>query len=154
MLQSSLSENAKSTAYCGLYCADCNRSKGRFFALLSELDRSLAELNFEKYAAYKARTNAPAFADYPVFVGVLSAIKELACVGCRDKPEDADCKIRRCVLAKGIAGCWDCSIASDCAVLAPIAKAHASLAHNHACIRDCGLERWSDKRGRHYSWDP
>jgi hypothetical protein len=68
------------TAYCGLYCSDCNRSKTELFELIATLEQWLTTLKFEQYAAYKASTNAPQFAEYPAFLRVLNAIKELACV--------------------------------------------------------------------------
>jgi hypothetical protein len=140
------------TAYCGLYCSDCNRSKAEFFDLVGSLQQALAALNFDKYAAYKAATD-PHFAEYPSFLRVLNGMKELTCVTCTDERNTSPCKIRKCVLEKGIAGCWDCESTSSCEFLAPLFKRHSSLAHNHRCIRKYGVDHWSDKRGKHYSWD-
>jgi hypothetical protein len=141
------------TAYCGLYCSDCNRSKSDLFELVAKLEQWLAVLKFEQYAAYKASTNAPQFAEYPAFLRVLNAIKELACVTCTNKVDSAGCQVRKCVLDKGIAGCWDCTSSASCDLLAPLLKAHPCLEHNHTCIRECGVDNWSDRRGKHYSWD-
>jgi hypothetical protein len=83
------------TAYCGLYCSDCNRSKTELFELIATLEQWLTTLKFEQYAAYKASTNAPQFAEYPAFLRVLNAIKELACVTCADKVDSAGCQVRK-----------------------------------------------------------
>jgi len=49
-----MAEAKNYTAYCGLYCADCNRSKSDLFELVAKLEQWLTVLKFEKYAAYKA----------------------------------------------------------------------------------------------------
>jgi hypothetical protein len=147
-----MEEATNYTAYCGLYCFDCNRSKSEFFRLIADMEQWLTALKFDQYAAYKASTN-PQFAEYPAFRRVLKSAKDLACVTCRDEANTSPCRIRKCVLDKGIAGCWDCASASSCELLAPLFRAHSSLAHNHRCIREHGIDNWSDKRGKHYSWD-
>ncbi len=141
------------TAYCGLYCQDCNRSKAELFEQIGSLQQSLSALKFNKYARYKAELGSSEFDEYPAFLRVLSGIKELACITCTDERNTSPCKIRKCVLGKGIAGCWNCESASSCELLAPMLKRHIGLAQNHRSIREYGVDNWSDKRGKHYSWD-
>jgi hypothetical protein len=147
-----MAKSRNPTACCGLYCADCNRSKAEFFQLAAALEQWLADLKFDQYAAYKA-AQTPLFAEYPAFARVLKGIGELACVTCADEANASPCRIRKCVLDKGIAGCWDCADASTCDILAPIVRAHPAVERNHRCIRQYGLDDWSGQRGKHYSWD-
>jgi len=91
-----MAEATNYTAYCGLYCFDCNRSKSEFFRLIADMEQWLTALKFDQYAAYKASTN-PQFAEYPAFRRVLKSAKDLACVTCRDEANTSPCRIRKCL---------------------------------------------------------
>lgn len=147
-----MAEGKNYTARCGLYCADCNRSKTELTELAAALEDQLHRNNFDKYAAYKAPTS-PEFGDYPIFLAVLRAVRDLACETCAEKGSEASCQTLRCVLSKGLPGCWECSETSGCGLLAPLKQRHPFLEHNHECIRQYGIDEWHYKRGKHYSWD-
>lgn len=140
------------TAYCGLYCRDCIPVNERLFAAVDELDDLLADVQFEKYAALKAAKES-AFRDYRTFVRVLGAMKGLKCKtlctegGCKD-----GCRIRACVMEKGLRGCWQCSMSGTCELHVPMKDFHPDLVHNLQMIKQYGPDDWSDKRGRHYNW--
>jgi len=148
-----MEETRNSTAYCGLYCPDCNRSKAELFEQIGSLQQSLSVLNFDKYARYKADLGSSEFGEYPTFLRVLNDIKELACITCRDERNSSPCKIRKCAIDKGLAGCWECESVSGCELLAPMFKRHIGLAQNHHAIREYGIDNWSGNRGKHYRWD-
>jgi len=116
------------------------------------MEECLVTLKFDGYAKYKTKTN-PEFGEYPAFERVLKAIKELECVTCKDKADDASCKIRQCVLSKEMNGCWECNGSEGCELLVPMKKIHSCIEHNHQVIKDHGYERWSNQRANHYDWD-
>lgn len=140
------------TASCGLYCADCNRSKTELIALASTLEKQLHSIRFDKYAAYKAAAS-PEFGEYPVFLQVLQAISGLGCETCNCKSSEVSCHTRKCVLSKRLQGCWECPEVATCALLEPLKQRHPFLEHNHNCIRQFGIDNWHNQRGKHYSWD-
>jgi hypothetical protein len=147
-----MSGDERYTAYCGLYCKDCIPSNERLFRTVDELDGLLDELQFEKYAALKAK-ELPAFADYTTFSRVLGELKSLECKelciegGCKE-----DCRIRACVREKGIRGCWQCEKFEACELHESLKSYHPGLVHNLRMIKLYGPDDWSDKRGRHYKW--
>ncbi len=142
------------TACCGLYCPDCIPANKELFALAGKLDGMLAELDFAKYADYKAAGGNAAFAGYATFAEVLQAIRGLECRAlCCDGGNKAGCAVRQCVVAKGYAGCWECDGFRECGLLAPMKLNHLDLDHNLTMIREHGAEEWAPKRGRHYHWD-
>ncbi len=79
-----MTEDAKHTAYCGLYCKDCIPSNHAFFELVNGLRAQLTALGFEDYAALKSQ-RLDVFRDYPTFARVLDAIAALKCLApCRE----------------------------------------------------------------------
>ncbi len=141
------------TARCGLYCRDCIPANKALFATVDRLEGLLTELDFAKYAAYKATGNA-AFAGYPTFAAVLTAIKGLECrKQCGDGGGNAGCAVKKCAAGKNYAGCWECAAVRECGLLAPLKANHEDLEHNLTMIREHGLDEWAPKRGRHYRWD-
>jgi hypothetical protein len=140
------------TAYCGLYCRDCIPCRRTLFSLAGDLEAELAGARFEEYARLKTRADA-AFADYPAFLGVLRAIRGLECrEPCRSGGGKAVCAVRDCVLARGLAGCWDCGESGTCGLLAPLLRFHPNLEHHLDLIRQEGPGAWSAKRRGHYPW--
>jgi len=140
------------TSYCGLYCRDCIPSNRRLFALVGDLERKLAELHFEEYAALKARGDV-AFGDYQKFLRVLQSIRGLECKApCRAGGGKASCAVRDCVLARELLGCWECQQHRTCQLLDPLKRFHPNLEYHLDLIRREGIDAWSAKRKGHYSW--
>jgi hypothetical protein len=140
------------TAYCGLYCKDCIPSDEKLFRIADEIGDLLDGLQFEKYAALKAKT-LPEFADYPAFARVLRALKGIECKAlCTEGGCKENCLIRACVRGKGLRGCWLCGKFEACGLLESMKNYHPGLVHNLRMIRQHGPDDWSDKRGRHYNW--
>jgi hypothetical protein len=140
------------TSYCGLYCRDCIPSNGGLFALAAELERKLADLHFEEYAAHKAKGDA-VFSGYQEFVRVLQAIRSLECPApCRAGGGKRSCAVRDCVLGRWLSGCWECPEYRTCELLGPLRRFHPNLEHHLDVIRREGMDGWSEKRKGHYSW--
>jgi len=145
------------TAYCGLYCGDCIPGNERLYELASELRELLSETGFAHYAAFKSN-KVSAFKDYDAFINVLDSFEKLRCHnGCRKGPSSeagctTDCKIRVCAIEKGLDGCWDCGQVTDCERIDKVAGFHPGLWQNLTAIREEGIGRWTDLRGRHYKW--
>ncbi len=140
------------TSYCGLYCRDCIPSNRELFALAAELERKLADLHFEEYAAHKAKGDA-VFGGYQEFVRVLQAIRSLECQApCRAGGGKSSCAVRDCVLGRRLPGCWDCAEYRTCELLGPLRRFHPNLEHHLDLIRREGIDGWSAKRKGHYSW--
>jgi len=141
------------TAYCGLYCGDCIPSHARLFELLDELRRLAADLNLDSYAELISRRDE-AFADYPVFAKMLDALVGLRCSGpCRAGGGKPTCAIRDCARGRGLEGCWECAGRSECDLLGPLRSFHGgTIDGNLDAIAECGMEEWSERRGKHYPW--
>jgi len=140
------------TAYCGLYCGDCIPSNRRLFELARDLEAELGRVRFEEYAALKVAADA-AFAEYPAFLNVLRSIRGLECPApCRAGGGKPVCAVRDCVLARRLAGCWECGEHGTCRPLAPLLRLHSNLVHHLELIRREGPDKWSGKRLGHYPW--
>jgi hypothetical protein len=148
------------TTYCGLYCGDCIPSKKELFAAAAHLQKLLAALQFEKYAELKAgqtywsQSNS-AFRQYPQFLEVLQAIRELECTStCREGGgwKGGRCAVRNCAMEKGLAGCWECAEYKSCPNLEPLLRFHPNLAYHLELIRSEGVENWASGRKGHYPW--
>jgi hypothetical protein len=147
-----MADQARYTAYCGLYCQDCIPSDRRLFDLLDELDGRIEELQLEKYAALKAEKEE-AFRDYPAFVAVLQALRRLRCESpCAEGGCKPGCAIRACVREKGYDGCRGCGDFESCRLLAPLTAHHPGLLHNLRMIKAYGPWGWSGRSGKHYRW--
>jgi hypothetical protein len=140
------------TSYCGLYCLDCIPSNKCLFETLRVFEKQLDKVNFEKYAQLKSGANST-FKKYKDFTAVLNEIKKLECKAtCRENGGIADCKIRACAISKNYEGCWNCRDFRTCELLLPIKEIHKLLDFNLELIKNQGIEYWSAKRGKHYSW--
>jgi hypothetical protein len=140
------------TSYCGLYCLDCVPSNRCLFETVEKFENQLKKVGFEKYVQLKSNTNVT-FKKYTDFLEVLTAIKNLECKApCRENGGFVDCKIRSCAIGKDYEGCWECDDFKSCELLSPIKKIHPLLDYNLALIKSNGIDNWSAKRGKHYSW--
>ncbi len=153
-------DDSRLTSYCGLYCKDCIPSKTEFYAVADRLQGLLEELQFVKYAGLKAgqtywaEANS-AFKHYPEFLAVLQAIRDLECPSiCREGGgyKGDRCEIKKCAVAKGFDGCWQCSDYQSCRLLEPMKSFHPYLEEHLALIKTEGMENWSKKRKGHYTW--
>lgn len=151
-------EDKRNTSYCGLYCPDCIPSNKKLFQLISELEENLEGIKFDKYAELKSKRSS-IFGEYQVFIKVLKEIKKLECSStCRDGPNSIlgcriDCKIRQCAIEKEYEGCWKCDSYRNCVKLSELKINHPLLETNIETIKRFGIEKWPDKRSKHYFWD-
>jgi hypothetical protein len=154
-----MSENRKYTAFCGLYCKDCIPSNHGLFDLAGRLANILDELGFEHYAKLKS-ARIKELEHYDAFRKLLTAMKKLQCeTSCFEGPVsecgcNKDCEMRRCVIEKGLTGCWECTAYKTCEKLAWHKEFHPGMEHNLDMIRQYGIENWLDKKGKHYRWNP
>lgn len=140
------------TSFCGLCCSDCIPSRESLFALADGLDRELAALRFEEYAALKGEGDET-FRDYSVFLSVLRAIRELRCPGpCREGGGRSRCAVRDCAQDRGCAGCWECEERPCCERLDRLRAVHPHLDAHLDLIRELGPADWFKKRREHYRW--
>ncbi len=103
-------------AYCGLYCGDCYRYKGKLADLARDLRKELRAEKFDRTAEkMSASSFFAAFKNYPQAYEVLGQIVKLRCKrACRDGGGIPVCKIRDCCRKKGIDGCWLCDEFETC----------------------------------------
>ena len=153
-------DNSQLTSYCGLYCQDCIPSKTELYAVAARLQGLLEELQLSKYAelkagqTYWAEANL-AFTHYPEFMAVLNAIRGLECTSpCREGGgyKGDRCEIKKCAIAKGFEGCWECGDYQSCKLLVPMKSFHPHLEEHLILIKTEGIKNWSKKRKGHYSW--
>ncbi len=103
-------------AYCGLYCGDCYRHKGRLADLARDLRKELRQEKFDKTAEILAG-NAffKVFKNYQQCYEVLGEIVKLRCKrSCRGGGGPPVCMIRQCCRNKNIEGCWLCDDSETC----------------------------------------
>ncbi len=136
------------TSFCGLCCSDCIPSHPGLFALADDLERLLGNLQFDEYAALKSAATVE-FGEYPAFLAVLHAIRDLRCPGpCREGGGKPLCAIRECVQDRGYAGCWECE-ERPCSERLD----HLRAVHPHLdLVRELGPADWFEKRREHYHW--
>lgn len=109
-------DNKDLIAYCGLYCGDCYRYKGKLADLARDLRKELRAEKFDK-TAEKMSTNSffATFKDYPQCYEVLGQIVKLRCKrACRGGGGPPVCKIRACCEKLNIEGCWQCDEFETC----------------------------------------
>jgi hypothetical protein len=126
--------------------------------VIDKLIDLLDKAGFEHYAKFKS-ARVKEFQNYESFVKVLSEMRKLKCeTTCFEGPIseygcNPNCKMRQCVIDRGIAGCWDCNDYKGCEKLEFHKKFHPGMEHNLDMIKEYGLENWLDKKGKHYTWD-
>ena len=150
------------TAYCGLYCPDCNRLRSRASELARDLIAELDSSRFDKYAEAKSSwANQPNKREelkyYPQFRNILETIIELKC----EKPcrlgggcPTFSCKIMECCLARGLDGCWQCDTFEECGKLDFLKPLHGdTIMENLKAIREYGIDNWVEHRRKFYVWE-
>lgn len=151
------------TAYCGLWCGGCISGNHELFDAVRRLKNLLEENHFENYAAYKAgagKNPVPAFAAYPAFLEVLSAIPGIECnPTCYNGPRSEsvgctpECPLRVCAIEKGLEGCWKCDSRDACPDFLELDGRHPELQDNIRCLREHGAEDWTRYRTPVNIWE-
>ena len=137
-------------AYCGLYCGDCYRHKGRLADLARDLRKELRQEKFDVTAG-KMAENAffRVFKNYPQCYEVLGEIVKLRCKrSCRGGGGLPVCRIRQCCQNKNIEGCWQCIEFQTCKKLDFLKPFHED-AHlkNLQLLEKAGIDSFNiDKR--------
>jgi hypothetical protein len=119
-------QDEKLIAYCGLYCGDCHGFTGKIPDLARDLRKELREIHYDKFAAFISTYSfGKDFKNYDECYKVLGAMVKFRCrKGCRSGGGSPFCKIRKCVLKKGLDGCWECSEFEDCKELVFLEPVH------------------------------
>jgi len=153
-----MTDNEKYTAFCGLYCKDCIPSNKELFATINKLATLLDTLGFEHYAKFKS-TKVKELENYDVFRKLLTEMQKLECKSnCFEGPVsecgcNKNCEMRKCVIERKIAGCWECNAYKLCEKNKFHRIFHPGMEHNLDMIKEFGVENWLDKKGQHYQWD-
>jgi len=106
----------KHIAYCGLCCLDCHGFVQKIPDLARDLRKELRASRYKQFADFMAGTGfGKVFNGYDQCYEVLGAMVKFRChKGCRDGGGNPFCKIRKCCMKKGYAGCWQCNDFEDC----------------------------------------
>ena len=148
-------QEAELTAYCGLYCGDCLRYKSKAADLARDLQDELRKVKFDKYAEVKSAF-VKELEHYEECRQVLDAIVKLGCdTPCRAGGDGClqPCEIKRCVQSKHLEGCWECGEFERCNKFEFFKLLHGDTAkENLRKIREYGLSKWVEHRGKFYSW--
>ncbi|MGD9123709.1 MAG: DUF3795 domain-containing protein [Desulfarculaceae bacterium] len=147
--------NLEFAACCGIYCPDCFFYQNRFSRPARRLRESLAELEFEKYAAIKSEFGK-ALEHYDQFQQVLDFLAHTECQepcrpqdGCVGRP----CAIMECAAVKGLEGCWQCPDMEACNKFEFMKPRCGDMPkENLRQIKKLGLEKWVEKRSPYYVW--
>lgn len=138
-------------AYCGLYCGDCYRYKGRLADMARDLRKEMRAEKFSDTAVKMAESAFfKAFKNYPECYEVLGEIVKLRCKrSCRGEGGPPVCKIRECCRKNGIDGCWECDDFETCKKLYFLKPYHED-AHikNLRLLKKSGVESFID--GKRY----
>ena len=149
-------EEARLTAYCGLYCGDCLRFRSQAAELSRDLLAELKSMQFERYAKVK-KAAVKELEHYNECIDVLDAIVKLGCdtpcqlggEGCSNKP----CEVKICAQAKKLNGCWECDIFETCDKFDFLIPVHGDTTKgNLRKIREYGPDGWAKHRNRFYPW--
>jgi len=144
------------TAYCGLFCRDCLRYKGKIpdaaRVLLSEMERR----KFDNYAEAKMKFDKR-FENYTVFIDVLRGIAELDCdKSCRKGGgcSGFECPIVQCCLEQKYEGCWQCDQLTSCNKFDFLQPFHGETPKNNcAYLHDNGFDNFIAHKQAFYIWD-
>jgi hypothetical protein len=143
------------TAYCGLYCGDCIRYRSKAIDLAEDLAEELHKIKFDKYAEIR-KDSVEEFKHYKEFRRVLDAIAKLQCdIPCRLGGDGClePCEIKKCVQAKNLEGCWECDEFETCKKFDFLKAFHGETPRdNLRKIKEHGLHRWANYRGKCYPW--
>lgn len=150
------------TAYCGLYCGDCNRFRSRSSDLARDLLTELQNTHFDKYAEVKSSSvdqadSKEVFKNYEKCREVLEAIVNLQCNSpCRvgGGCSSFSCKVLECCMANGLEGCWECDRFENCDNLHFLESMHhITPVENLKTIKKYGIDSWTDHRREFYIWE-
>ena len=133
--------NENIVAYCGLYCGDCFGYKGIVADLARDLRKELRQSKFDRFAE---SVPFKEFQHYKESYEVLGAMVRFRCKrACRGGGGPPFCKIRKCCLKNGFAGCWECDQIENCDKLKFLEPVHKD-AHikNLKNIKKLGVEKW------------
>jgi hypothetical protein len=114
-----MSKKTDLIAYCGLYCATCPALTGSIANLAKDLRKELKRSKCDKAASGLAKIPTfAAFKHYDKFDELLVALTQMQCKKpCRAGGGSPNCQIRKCVVDKGLTGCWQCGDFTKCATL-------------------------------------
>ena len=144
------------TAYCGLFCRDCLRYRGKISDAARSLFVEIERGNFAHYAEVKMKFDK-SFENYSVFIDVLRKIADLECKeSCRKGGGCAsfDCPILRCCLEKKYQGCWQCDQLTNCNNFDFLKPFHGETPKNNCIdLRNNGFENFTTRKQAFYIWD-
>ena len=136
-------EGKELIAYCGLYCGDCYRYKGKIADLARDLRKELRQEKFDMTAETMSQISFFAdFKNYSQCYELLGEMVKLRCKRtCRGSGGPPACKIRDCGQKKGIDGCWQCNEFETCKKLDFLKPFHED-AHikNLKLLRETGAD--------------
>ncbi len=149
-------------AYCGLYCGDCIQFESRASELAKALVEELEKIDYANYADAKnaCAGNSKVIGGselqyYQEFAKVLNVIAVQGCKRpCRlggDGCGEA-CDIKKCVISKDFAGCWECGEFDTCEKFEHLAPIVGDIRVNLRDIKKYGPEEWIGKRQAFYPW--
>mgnify|MGYP006303762563 CR=1 FL=1 len=149
-------------AFCGYYCADCMLFNSRIAKLAEQLGDEIDRSGFDRYFAVKSACADPliedveSFNDYQVFKKMLDVLVRQTChTPCRSGGDGCgeECPIKRCVLERGLQGCWECGDYESCDKTDFVVPFWGDiLRQNIELIKTHGLETWLEYRPAGYIW--
>ncbi|MFP4459715.1 MAG: DUF3795 domain-containing protein [Candidatus Zixiibacteriota bacterium] len=130
--------------YCGLPCVICPSHTGTIADLARDLRQILRKTRFGNFANIISviQKDQP-FKDYDTCYKTLGEMVDFRCRDvCQNGGGIAFCKIKKCIKAKGIDGCWQCDDYKVCEKL-DLIKAIHGIAHieNLNKIKNKGIEK-------------
>ena len=115
----------------------------------------LQAIKFDKYAAVKSAT-VKELEHYNECLEVLDAVVKLGCdTPCKAGGEGCllPCEVKSCVESKHIDGCWECDMFETCDKFEFLRPVHGDTPRgNLRKIKEHGLSRWAEHRGKYYAW--
>jgi len=146
-----MAEEKDLIAYCGLYCGDCYRYKGKLADLARDLRKELRQEKFDNTAEkMSASTFFATFKNYPQCYEVLGEIVKLHCKrSCRGSGGPPVCRIRECCRKKEINGCWWCNEFETCEKMVFLKQYHEdAYIKNLRTLKTSGVENFI--KGKRY----
>jgi len=81
------------------------------------------------------------FENYDKFVEILNSLKDVTCVGCRNRQGQYKCEISECCGQKQIMGCWECEEFHTCNKLDFLQKTHGNaVLKNLDILKEKGVD--------------
>jgi hypothetical protein len=106
-------------SYCGMNCGTCPAYTQSIATLAKGLQKELHRSKCDRAAPGLAKIPAfSAFKHYGRFSDLLAVLAKMVCKKpCRAGGGSPQCKIRMCVKAKDLSGCWQCDDFTACSIL-------------------------------------